>query len=631
MAQTLPAVPAGDTLPRADSLAYDTVVISPPADTARRFLLPPGRWRAADQYRTEDLLAGPFWPMPPVDQIAGGDLADWLSFHPAYDVDDASGVGQTRYFSHWGLAARTGDWRVDGRTAAWQRLAFPMTAEFDPGTLPDFVYADAQAGAGMILRRDTAWGDRPVFDYTFRQGDYSDTHSEGFFRAHTRGGFGLDLSGRFVSSQGRYALDDRDLRNLRLETFGPVGGGYFWRARYDQFRDKTYLIPPEPFDQYRPRRDDLLWTGEAAIGRFVDSLPLWQTGARLQSGAQRFATSGYEQDTRDRDWQLFAESRLFGWNVTAQGGWQEFERDSSEESRWYLIAGATRRWEWHPDWTAAFSVTASDWETDPLSLSAVAALAPTRRSTWRPTLRLARVRTVPTLLDRGYPELSHSLADNTGAGFIYTEAGEPSLEDQWENALTLQWGADRIDDSAGLLLTLGGQAAYVENYTHWEGRREVDTILGNPVTSLVYRPRADDVRSLGAAVGVHGRAFWKIHYLVHYAVKYAVTLDDEKLSGYYPHKGGAMVSLIAPRWKYDVDVRLNAAGLWWYGDGRIDPSGYASNHVFRFDLSGSARVVGDLTIYALLQNVANFPYRTRAGMPFTGRTVRFGLHVTLFD
>jgi len=41
-----------------------------------------------------------------------------------------------------------------------------------------------------------------------------------------------------------------------------------------------------------------------------------------------------------------------------------------------------------------------------------------------------------------------------------------------------------------------------------------------------------------------------------------------------------MVSLIAPKWKYGVDLRLNAAGLWWYGDQRIQPTLYTRRMCF---------------------------------------------------
>jgi hypothetical protein len=273
----------------------------------------------------------------------------------------------------------------------------------------------------------------------------------------------------------------------------------------------------------------------------------------------------------------------------------------------------------------------SDWDTDPPSLDATAVLAPSRSSFIRPTIRLARERVVPTLFDRDRPLVEFTMIDASQTGFLYSEAGDPSLDDQWENSVSLQWGHDRIDDSARWAATVGAHAAYIENYTRWQGSADIDSLLDTPVLHHRYRPVSTDARSFGAALGVHGRLIWRLHYLAHYAVKYATDLDNVKLAGYHPHKGVAMLSLIAPKWKYGVDLRLNAAGLWWYGDPRIDPTAYESSHAFRFDLSGSARVVGDLTLYALMQNVANFQYRTAAGYPFTGRAVRFGLHVTLYN
>jgi outer membrane receptor protein involved in Fe transport len=69
---------------------------------------------------------------------------------------------------------------------------------------------------------------------------------------------------------------------------------------------------------------------------------------------------------------------------------------------------------------------------------------------------------------------------------------------------------------------------------------------------------------------------------------------------------------------------VNAQGLWWYGDRRIDPTEYASPHALRVDLAASA-TMKDVTLTLQLQNVAGFPYRTAAGYPFAGRTLRFGI------
>jgi hypothetical protein len=529
------------------------------------------------------------------------------------------------------LVDRQGSWDVDGRSAKWQRLTFPMTPQFDPAILPSYDFPTVRFGEGVILAHDTAWSEEPVFDFTFLQGDFSDTYSEGRFRAHTKRGFGMDLSGTFFSSDGRYATDTRDKRILGLELFGPIKKHYYWRARYSQFRDKSLVLTPEPFDFLRPARNDLLWTGEFAVARHGDSIQNWQIGARLTSGHQRLGSTSYTVSSDERDWQLFGETQIAGWNFSVRGGLEELEIDSTEVERWYTEASGSQEWQLSEMWAAAVQIGLSDWDTDPPSLGGTAVLAPNPPSLLRPSLRLSRERAAPTLFDRDRPLAEYSLIDATQTGFLYSEAGDPSLDDQWENSISAQWGRESIDDSARFAVTVGAHAAYIENYTRWQGSVDTDTLLGNPVPHYRYRPLSGDARSYGAAVGIHGRLFWKIHYLTHYSVKYATDLDNVKLTGYYPHKGVAMVSLIAPKWKYGTDVRLNAAGLWWYGDTRIDPTGYESSHAFRFDLSGSARVVGDLTLYALMQNVANFPYRTAAGYPFTGRTVRFGLHVTLYN
>ncbi len=570
--------------------------------------------------------------MPPVTAIAGSDLADWLTYHPAYDVDDAPGVGQTRFYTHWGLVSRTGDWQVDGRSVSWQRLTLPMTPQFDPAILPSFRFSEVRFGDKVVLRGDTSWGERPAFEYTFRQGDYSDSYSEGSFRAHTKRGFGLDLAGVFFSSDGRFATDPRDKRIISLETFGPIKKHLYWRARYDQFRDKSIVLTPEPFSLLHPVRNDLLWSGEIALGRKTDSTAPWQIGARFQSGKQRLKDELYSVKSKDRNTQLFAESQLAGWQVDLSSGLEELEIDSTNAERWYAVGSVARMWQLGDSWSSAIRVTLSDWDTDPPALSGTAILSPQRPSVLRPSLRASRERTVPTLFDRFRPARVDTLADATLQPFIYSEAGDPGLEDQWENSVSVQWGQETNSDSLKFGWTVGGHAAYVENYTAWDALLTSDSLSSDiPAQRHSYRPLQQDARSLGAAVGIQGRLVWKIHYLANYALKYVTDLDNVKLDGYYPHKAAAMVSLIAPKWKYGVDLRLNAAGLWWYGDQRIQPTLYTTPHVFRVDLSGSARVIGDLTLYALIQNIANFQYRSDAGYPLTGRTVRFGLHVTLLD
>ncbi len=575
-----------------DSMIVETSLTALPEqprdDTTWNKFLPPSRWRTAQQYRTTHLLAGPSWPMPPLLSIAGGDLADWLTFHPAYDVNDAVGVGQARFFTSWGVVDRQGGWDVDGRQTSWQRLTFPMTPQFDPAMLPSYGFTRTHFGDDAVLLRDTAWAPKPQFDFLFYQGDFSDTYSEGKFRAYTRRGFGIDLSGTFFSSVGRFLSDDRDKRILALETFGPLKKDLYWRARYSQFRDKSLILTPEPFDFMRPERDDLLWTGEAAVARIVDGAPRWQIGARAQSGNQRLDGSGYSTRNQDRRGEVFAETHVAGWDVRGVAGLDQLEIDSTDENRTYGGLSVSRMIVLNDHWEAAFQVSAGDRSDAPLQPGVIAALAP-RRVGILPSIRLARRGSRHSLYDLHRPLTEYSLIDASQSGYLYSESGDRSLADEWSNSATVQWGLEEIVDTIGFGWTVAGHAAYIENYTHWQGRLDADTLLGTPVPHYRYRPMSEDARSLGASFGLQGRLVWKLHYLTHYSVKYVVNLDNEKLAGYHPHKGVAMLSLIAPKWKYGVDVRLNAAGLWWYGDRRIDPTGmhFASTCPVRLVLSAT--------------------------------------------
>jgi len=241
-----------------------------------------------------------------------------------------------------------------------------------------------------------------------------------------------------------------------------------------------------------------------------------------------------------------------------------------------------------------------------------------------PTLRLERLRVVPTLFDRYRPMIDVNVSTTNSLGLErYEEEGDPTLSAEWRNSASLVLASPPDTASSRLQFSSELRAAYVQRYTRWEDASASPAIA-------VYRPVSGDVRTVGVAMAIHSHLFWKFHMWLNYAAKYAETLEHTRLPGYYPQKGSAMVSWIAPRFHYGVDLRLNAAFIWWSGDPRIIPTGYATTQIFRFDLSGSA-TMQSFTFYYSLQNVANFPYRTGAGYEFTGRNVRFGLNWNFLD
>jgi hypothetical protein len=538
-----------------------------------------------------------------------------------------------RAFTHWGLVDHVGTWRVDGRPLTWQRVTFPQRPSFDAGVLPSFAFSEYWVADQVLLARDTLWGSTPRSSYFARQGDFAETYSQAQIRYTARGQYGLDLGFAFFGSDGRFAADNRDLRHLHLQLGGPLSGGRFWSYRYTQFRDKTTVLTPTPLDGVHPRRDDLLWQMEATAYRPAGEHPAWIAGILVQSGKQKLSDplQGYRIKSRDRLWSLWANSSLAGWFVDGALSWEELLVDSIAPSRWGLSLAAVRQWQMGGPGRFTLKAELTDWDTDPLAMAALAVLAPdTAGSSLLPTVRLERTRTVPTLFDRRRPLAEYAFVTGGTAGLLYSEQGDPNLEAQWSNAVSLRWGGIHPPDGSGTRLALEAHCAYVQHYWRWEGQEPVDTILGAPVTRHLYRPTAEDARVAGVGVGADGPLFAKFHYAVSYSAKYAASLAHQHLTGYYPHKGVVTVCWVAPHWRYGADLRLAATGIWWYGDRRIDPTGYASPHAVRLDLSGTA-TIKDFTFYAQMQNVAGFPYRTQAGYPFTGRTLRFGIDWHFLD
>jgi hypothetical protein len=610
---------------------------APVADTAalrpELVFQPMHRVQGAARRAYDRVLAGIPWPMAPLEVTAAGDLADWLLLIPMYDVDDAPGAGQNRFFTRWGLAERVGNWQVDGRPLAWQRVTFPQRAQFDAGVVPSFAFSDYRVADRVLLERDTTWGPRPRSSYFARQGDFSDTYSQAQIRQTFRERLGLDLGFAFFGGDGRFAADNRDLRYLHLQLGGALGGGRFWNYRYTQFRDKTTILTPEPFTTVHPQRDDLLWQMEASVYRPAGEHPGWNTGITVQSGKQELSDplQGYSLKSRDRLWSLWTAGSLRGWFIDGNFSWEELLIDSVNPNRWSLSLAAGHQWRLRDIGDASVSVKVADWDTDPMALEVTAIFEPdTGQSAVLPMMRIERVRWVPTLFDRRRPQAEYGPLTGASTGLLYSEQGDPGLRAQWTNALSWRWGREHLPDGSRTRLTLELHCAYVQQYLRWEGGEVTDTTLGTPAAHYRYGPIAGDARTAGLACGVDGPLFATLIYSISYCAQYVETLEHRRLPGYYPHKGIAMLSWVAPHWRYGADLRINATGIWWYGDRRIDPTGYASAHAFRFDLSGSA-TIKDFTFSAQMQNVAGFPYRTQAGYPFTGRMLRFGIDWHFLD
>jgi len=601
----------------------------------REFSPPSAIFDSADQALSQ-IWDSPLWPLPPPADLATGDFADWLTGQPTIDVDDAPGPGQFRRYTRWGLIDRVGDWDVDGRAFGWQRLSFPQAGQFDPTVLPSFEFKRTEVGERVDLRRDTEWPLESHSSYFLRQGDFGETYSQGKFRRRFPRGLGIDLGFLFYENKGRYAYDDRNTRHLRLQLVGPLRGRTFWTVAFDQFSDRSWILPDSVFSALLPRRDDLLYSLDMSVYHPPDSSFFRAGGLRLQSGKQDIRTfDGYDLygkeklkswlESHDHVWTLWGEGASHGWHLNAQGVVEQLRVSPAERSRWGLIAEGRRIWpvgEWG---SGSLHVAASSWDTDPIAPSLGMAVSADRGGrSLVPTLRLERSRLVPTLFDRERPRTDLTMPGTSNSGLDqYSEEGDRDLSGEWRNSVTLVLATPRDTSGSRLEFISEAQATYVQRYIRWE-----DVSVSS--SQALYRPVSGDVRSVGAAMALHSRLFWKFHLWVNYAAKYAETLNHQRLAGYYPQKGTAIVSWIAPRFRYGIDLRLNAAFLWWSGDPRIIPTGYTTSQTFRFDLSGSA-TMKDFTFYYSLQNVANFPYRTSAGYGFTGRTVRFGFNWNFLD
>ncbi|MEW5702500.1 MAG: hypothetical protein AB1792_09755 [Candidatus Zixiibacteriota bacterium] len=598
-----------------------------------RLYVPVHRAWSTSRRAYDRTLDGPTWPMPPVKVAAAADLADWMLLDPRCDVDDAPGAGQTRLLTHWGLVPPSGRWCVDNRPMVWQRLTFPQRPGFDVGTLPSFAFSDYRVAERVRLERDTLWGVRPQSSYFARQGDFAETYSQAEFRQTIRNRMGFDFTFAFFGGDGRFASDQRDLRHIDLRLGGHLHQNYFWNWRYTQFRDKTTVLTPAPFDVVHPLRDDLLWQMEATVYRPAVSSAGWIAGASVQSGKQKLTdgTQGYRLKSRDRLWTLWGNGSRRGWFLDGSASWEELLIAGVEPSRWNLALAAGRQWSLRDLARFTAQATVSDADHDAPAVGGTLVLAPdSARMPLLPVVRLARERAIPSLLDRYRPPVEYAFLTAGQSGVLYAEQGDPGLPAQWTNVALLHWGTEHACAGDQVRFTAELRCAYVEHYFRWDGQETVDTVLGEPITRQSYRPTSTDARTVGMAIGIDGPRLGRFVGAISYAAKYAETLEHARLTGYYPHKGVAMLSWVAPQLGYGADVRIDATGIWWYGDRRIDPTGYSSPHAFRFDLAGTA-TIKDFTLIAQMQNVAGFPYRTQAGYPFTGRTLRFGIDWRFLD
>jgi hypothetical protein len=591
------------------------------AERPSAHFVPPHRGDSPERRRFERQLAGASPLLPAADQLAAGDLADWLGLLGAYDVDDAPGVGQNRFFTHWGLQSREGRWSVDGRRFAWQRLTFPMVARFDPGVLPSFPFAVYTIGEQVQLDYDTLWAGPARSSYFFRQGDYGDSYSEGTFRRLFGPRFGLDLSFTFFNSTGRYLSDNRDTRFLNVQAAGPITQRLHWRYRFVQFRDKTIILTPEPFTVMTPRRDDLLWRIDWELYSPADSShDGWRTGVQIHSGKQKLRDDieGYRLKSRDRRLTFWGRRTFRDFLLDGEIVLEELLIGDVAPDRWGLLLRVGRQLALGEMWDALVRINYSDWDTDPPAAGGVVLLTPDDdQPTLFPSLRLERRRDVATLFDRYRPAADSMFSLNATPGEVfYSEGGDAQLPAQWENAVSLRW-SNGVRRETGWRYAIAGRIAYIEDYIYWKDTSGV-------ATHVAMHPVAEDVRSTGASIDLAIPVLRSLTLYTGYAVKYVVDLADVKLPEYYPHKANAILSWYRPRWHWDIDARINLIGVWWYADRRIDPTQFTEPHVFRFDISGMARM-GEFSFNYLIQNVFDFAYRTRAGFPETGRTVRFGI------
>jgi hypothetical protein len=358
-----------------------------------------------------------------------------------------------------------------------------------------------------------------------------------------------------------------------------------------------------------------------------DSSTGWSAGLTLQSGKHdiRDRLIDYQLLTHDKRWSLWGKRMFRGWLVDANAMFETLDLTGDGPSRWGVSVAGQRTVPLGAAGVGFVEWTVSDWDTDPVAIELSTALAPANRDrALIPTIRLERTRIIPSLFDRLPERRTNILFDNQSVIVDqYNEVGDPSLDAEWRNeaALILTTPSDSAHRTD---FSIEGHVAYVEHYTRWLDVSDV-------TDTAVYQPYADDARTIGLAVALHAPLFWKIEGWFDYAAKYAETLDRQRLSGYYPHKASVIVSWIAPQFAYKIDLRINSALLWYYGDRRIEPTPYTiSPHVIRWDLSASAHM-SSFTFYYSIQNVTNFAYRTREGQEFALRRMRFGLDWHFID
>ncbi len=603
---------------RSDSAASDTT--TPPS--LRAFVPPNAVFDSVEQAnaRVSAVLS---WPLPKPADLAVCDLAGWLAFQPPYDVDDASGPGQSRRYTKWGLIERRSRWDVDGHQLYWQRLDFPQTAQFDAVIIPSFDFDSVSAGDEVRLRRNPDWPYRAQSSYFLRQGDYGETYSQGQFRRIFKRGYGLDLGFAFYDNDGVYLRGSPHNRYLRLQLVGPLKKTAFWTVRFNQYRDKTNILPPGIYFGMRPERNDLMYILEGAAYHPPDSSDSstgWTAGITLQSGKQDIEdiTIDYKLYSRDKHWTFWGKRMLYGWLVNANAIYETLDLGDNSPGRWGASFEGQRTVPVGAAGAGFVDWKISDWDTDPPAIELSAALTPMERDrALIPTLRLERTRIVPSLFDRLPEERSTVLYDiQSQIVHEYNEVGDPSLNAEWRNEASV--GLTTPSDSAHRVnFSVEGHVAYVENYTRWLDVSDV-------IDTAVYKPYASDARTIGLGVALHTPLFWMLEGWFDYAAMYAETGDHQRLSGYYPQKASAIVSWIAPQFAYKIDLRINSALLWWYGDSRIEPVPYTiTPNAVRWDLSASARM-SRFTFYYSVQNLLNFNYRTRAGQSYAIRRMRFG-------
>lgn len=615
--RVMPDMPA-----EADTLSQDSLFSL--ADTVRlppREFLPPNTGGDSASQRLEQIWNSPVWPSPPPPEFAAGDLSDWLTYQPAFDVDDAPGPGQFRRYTHWGLIDRVGDWNVEGRSFGWQRLSFPQAAQFDAKLLPSFEYRTIEAGERVNLRRSDDWPLESLSSYFLRQGDYGETYSQGNFRRRFPSAFAIDVDFLFYLNKGRLTGKNAKTRDLRLQLVGPLHRKTFWSFEFTQFQDKSRILTPDEYNVASAEHDDLLYALDARIYRPSDSVFFRAAGLRLQSGKHDISTNtAHQLESHDQTWTLWGEGVSHGWRLGAFGMVEHLRLSPTDKTRGGVSFDGKRLWPVGHWGSSSLHATISGWDTNPFALSVAGVIAADQGDhPLIPSAKLERVRIIPTLFDRLRPRIDAEIAGAGGTGLsLYSEEGDPSLSAEWRNSATVSLRTRSDSTHTRFEFVTQARATYVQGYIRWED-------VSTTGTMALYRPVSGDARTIGIAAAMRSHLFSRFHIWLNYAAKYAETIHHERLAGYYPHKGSAILSWIAPQFRYKIDLRLNAAVIWWYGDTRIDPTGYSNSSTFRVDLSGSATMTS-FTFYYSMQNIANFPYRTAAGYPYTGRTIRFGFN-----